>query len=118
MLNGIKDLQIEGTGLKLYTQNRYIPHEGHVWETLNTSNGGKFTTYVIRNVTNAGSTGGYCRFMGIDLINSYHSESGLYRKHWGTHPISLIYIPNGFNPTVVHSGAVGQYIYNYTLENE
>ena len=115
LLSGIKNLQLEDENISMTTQNVNIPCEGHVRQTLDTSSDGKFVSFVKRNTTNAGSTGGICNFMGLNLINSYHSESGLHRRHWVTYPINIIYIPYKFNPTMQLSGATGRYVYSYEI---
>lgn len=118
LLSGIKNLQLEDDNISMTTQNVNIPCEGHVRQTLDTSSDGKFVSFVKRNTTNAGSTRGTCDFMGLNLINSYNSESGLYRKHWVTYPINIIYIPYKFNPTMQLSGATGRYVYSYNINRK
>lgn len=118
LLSGIKNLQLEDENISMTTQNVNIPCEGHVRQTLDTSFDGKFVSFVKRNTTNAGSTGGICNFMGLNLINSYHSESGLYRRHWVTYPINIIYIPYKFNPPMQLSGATGRYVYSYDINRK
>lgn len=118
LLSGIKNLQLEDENISMTTQNVNIPCEGHARQTLDTSSSGKFVSFVKRNTTNAGSTGGTCTFMGLNLINSYHSESGLYRRHWVTYPINIIYIPYKFNPTMQLSGATGRYVYSYNINRK
>lgn len=118
LLSGIKNLQLEDENISMTTQNVNIPCEGHVRQTLDTSSSGKFVSFVKRNTTNAGSTGGTCNFMGLNLINSYHSESGLYRRHWVTYPINIIYIPYKFNPSMQLSGATGRYVYSYNINRK
>jgi len=118
LLSGIKNLQLEDENISMTTQNVNIPCEGHVRQTLDTSSSGKFVSFVKRNTTNAGSTGGTCNFMGLNLINSYHSESGLYRRHWVTYPINVIYIPYKFNPSMQLSGATGRYVYSYNINRK
>lgn len=118
LLNGIKNLQLEDENISMTTQNVNIPCEGHVRQTLDTSSDGKFVSFVKRNTTNAGSTRGVCDFMGLNLINSYNSESGLYRRHWVAYPINIIYIPYKFNPTMQLSGATGRYVYSYNINRK
>lgn len=118
LLSGIKNLQLEDENISMTTQNVNIPCEGHVRQTLDTSSSGKFVSFVKRNTTNAGHTGGTCNFMGLNLINSYHSESGLYRRHWVTYPINVIYIPYKFNPTMQLTGATGRYVYSYNINRK
>lgn len=118
LLSGIKNLQLEDENISMTTQNVNIPCEGHVRQTLDTSSNGKFVSFVKRNTTNAGSTGGTCTFMGLNLINSYHSESGLYRRHWVTYPINVIYIPYKFNPSMQLTGATGRYVYSYNINRK
>lgn len=118
LLSGIKNLQLEDENISMTTQNVNIPCEGHVRQTLNTSSSGKFVSFVKRNTTNDGSTGGTCNFMGLNLINSYRSESGLYRRHWVTYPINVIYIPYKFNPSMQLSGATGRYVYSYNINRK
>ena len=118
LLSGIKNLQLEDENISMTTQNVNIPCEGHVRQTLDTSSSGKFVSFVKRNTTNAGSTGGTCNFMGLNLINSYYSGSGLYRRHWVTYPINVIYIPYKFNPSMQLTGATGRYVYSYNINRK
>lgn len=118
LLSGVKNLQLEDENISMTTQNVNIPCEGHARQALDTSSSGKFVSFVKRNTTNAGSTGGICNFMGLNLINSYHSESGLYRRHWVTYPINVIYIPYKFSPSMQLTGATGRYVYSYNINRK
>lgn len=105
ILNSIDGFQLEGfKGVKLVSQNRDVDGCGlNNWDTLDTSNSGKFVAYLSPYANFNQSMSGKNYFMGLHVTGCNWDSTGdgnqWERQHFVAAPTSLIYIPKGFTPT-------------------
>lgn len=114
VLTGIENLQLENVaGVNITSQNRSIGVQG--WESIDTSNSGKFVAYTTRIATGRGNLQGSTNFMDLNINYAYDGGDSPYRGHWIATALSLIYIPRGFTLNDSYSGTGSRWVFNSTL---